>query len=171
MTIEDLEKLQGSHESRNVLIAKILRENKYMRELGEGIKRIFELMAQYELQKPKLYSNATWFRVALYHKSVFTEQQQHWLSLFDSFPLTSNQKKIVVLGMNEREISPDDIFKALSTDDRDIYDKTVTPLRKAGILGEIRTPATASQLAKQRNLSKKKIPRFKVNKNFGITKG
>jgi ATP-dependent DNA helicase RecG len=168
LTIKDLEELQGAHESRNVLIAKILRENKYMRELGEGIKRIFELMAQHELQKPKLYSNATWFRVALYHKSVFTEQQQHF---FDSFPLTSNQKKIVVLGMNEREISPDDIFKALSTDNRNIYDEAVTPLRNAGILGQIRTSATASQLAKQRNILKKKIARFKVNKNFGITKG
>jgi ATP-dependent DNA helicase RecG len=166
LTIKDLEELQGAHESRNVLVAKILRENDYMRELGEGIKRIFNLMEQCELRKPKLYSNATWFSVTLYHKSVFTEKQQQWLSLFASFPLTSNQKKIVVLGINEREISPDDIYRALYTEDRNVYDETVTPLRNAGILEPIRTSSTASQLAKQRNVPKKKIARFKVNKRF-----
>lgn len=67
LTIKDLEELQGAQESRNVLIAKILRENTYMRELGEGIKRIFDLMKQNELQKPTLYSNTTWFSVTLYH--------------------------------------------------------------------------------------------------------
>jgi len=65
LTIEGLEELQGAHESRNVLIAKVLRENQYIRELGEGMKRIFGLMEEYELARPKLYSNATWFSVTL----------------------------------------------------------------------------------------------------------
>ena len=164
LTIKDLTQLQGAHESRNVFIAKILRENAYMRELGEGIKRIFDLMKQYELKPPKLYSNATWFSVIMCHKSVFTEQQQVWLSLFDSFPLTPNQKKIVVLGIDNREISPSDIYRALSTEDRNVYDETITPLRNNNILQEIRTNQAASQLSKQKNISKRKIPRFKVTK-------
>ena len=70
LNIESLRELQGAHESRNVLIAKVLRENKYMRELGEGIKRIFELMEQSELDKPTLYSNSVSFSVILARKSV-----------------------------------------------------------------------------------------------------
>lgn len=162
LTVKDLEELQGAHESRNVLIAKILRENAYMRELGEGIKRIFDLMKQYELKRPKLYSNTTWFSVTLYHKTIFTDQQQNWLSLFDSFNLTSNQKKIVLLGMDDREISPDDIYKVLSTKDRDTYDEAVTSLRKTDILKEIRSNSAALQMAKQKNTPKAKISRFKV---------
>ncbi|MDQ1354789.1 MAG: ATP-dependent helicase RecG [Acidobacteriota bacterium] len=77
ITIDDLEKLEGAHESRNVLISRVLRENKFMRELGEGIKRIFELMEQSELDKPKLFSNSIWFSVTLPHKSIFTSQQLH----------------------------------------------------------------------------------------------
>lgn len=65
LTIEGLEELQGAHESRNVLIAKVLRENQYIRELGEGMKRIFGLMEDYDLARPALYSNATWFSVTL----------------------------------------------------------------------------------------------------------
>lgn len=65
LTIGDLEALEGVHESRNVLIATVLRENKYIRELGEGMKRIFQLMEQNDLSKPTLFSNSTWFRVTL----------------------------------------------------------------------------------------------------------
>jgi ATP-dependent DNA helicase RecG len=65
LTINNLYELEGSHESRNSLIAKILRENKLMRELGEGMKRIFGLMKEQELKKPELYSNRLWFRVTL----------------------------------------------------------------------------------------------------------
>jgi ATP-dependent DNA helicase RecG len=65
LTISNLYELEGSHESRNSLIARVLRENNLMRELGEGMKRIFNLMNEQELQKPELYSNGLWFRVTL----------------------------------------------------------------------------------------------------------
>ncbi len=125
LTIKNLEKLQGAHESRNVLIAKVLRENKLMRELGEGMKRMFELMEERALQKPILYSNDIWFSITLRHKSVFSNHQQQWLSLFESFNLSSPQKRIVVLGMDDREISPHDISKALNTKELRIYKKSL----------------------------------------------
>jgi predicted HTH transcriptional regulator len=34
-----------------------------MREIGEGMKRIFSLMQEQKLEKPELYSNGLWFRV------------------------------------------------------------------------------------------------------------
>jgi ATP-dependent DNA helicase RecG len=68
LTLEALLELEGAHESRNVLIAKVLRENKYVRELGEGFKRIFELMAQQQLPKPILYSNTLWFSLGFRQK-------------------------------------------------------------------------------------------------------
>jgi ATP-dependent DNA helicase RecG len=76
LTIKDLEKLEGAHESRNVLIARVLRENKFMRELGEGIKRMFESMEQVSLDKPVLYSNSLWFSVTLLHKSIFKTKHE-----------------------------------------------------------------------------------------------
>lgn len=65
LTVQNLEELEGSHESRNPLIARVLRENNLMRELGEGMKRIFGSMKEQELEKPELYSNGQWFRVTL----------------------------------------------------------------------------------------------------------
>jgi ATP-dependent DNA helicase RecG len=46
-----------------------------MRELGEGMKRIFSLMLEQELQKPELYSNGLWFRVTLFNKTIFSTKQ------------------------------------------------------------------------------------------------
>jgi ATP-dependent DNA helicase RecG len=70
LTIKNLYELEGSHESRNSLIGKVLRENKLMRELGEGIKRIFSLMKEQNFEKPELYSNGLWFRVTLPKKTI-----------------------------------------------------------------------------------------------------
>lgn len=69
LTITNLYELEGSHESRNSLIARVLRENKLMRELGEGMKRIFSLMKEQKLEKPILYSNGLWFRVTLFKQN------------------------------------------------------------------------------------------------------
>jgi ATP-dependent DNA helicase RecG len=68
ITIADLEALDNRHESRNAKIAYTLKVNKLMREMGEGMKRIFMLMQQNDLQKPKLYSNTVWFTVSLFNK-------------------------------------------------------------------------------------------------------
>ncbi|GAB4207747.1 MAG: helix-turn-helix domain-containing protein [Roseiflexaceae bacterium] len=162
ISVKDLEQLSGAHESRNVLISKILRENKYMRELGEGMKRIFELMEQNELQKPTLYSNNTYFSVSLPNKSVFSEQQEQWLAMFEEFRLSSNQKKIVVLGMDDRSISPRDIYRSMNTSDRNTYDREVTGLRQSGILIEIRSNRDARSYAFLNKIAREEAPRFKV---------
>ncbi|MCL4253558.1 MAG: putative DNA binding domain-containing protein [Anaerolineae bacterium] len=70
ITLDDIKELRGVHESRNVLITRVLRENKYMRELGEGIKRMFELMRD-KMTEPEFYSNGNSFWVTL-QKSTST---------------------------------------------------------------------------------------------------
>lgn len=162
ITVQDLEELRGAHESRNALIARVLRENNLMRELGEGMKRMFELMEQSELDQPKLHTDKNSFRVTLPHKSVFTARQEQWLLMFQQFNLTTLQKKIMVLGMEDREISPADIYKAMNTNDRNTYDNEVTALRKAQILIEIRTNPAATNYARSNKIPKSEVPRFKV---------
>jgi ATP-dependent DNA helicase RecG len=162
LTLDGLRKLTGAHESRNTLVARVLRENRFMRELGEGIKRIFLLMEENELEEPRLASDDAWFTITLPHRSVFSPQQEQWASMFAGANLTGLQKKVVILGMEGREISKEDIVRAINTRDRDTYDKAVTPLRNAGILQQIRTNPQASQYARTHHLRKDQVPRFKV---------
>ena len=162
LTIKGLEALEGAHESRNVLIARVLRENKYVREIGEGIRRIFQLMEENDLDSPKLYSNTTSFSVTLFHRSVFTQQQETWLSLFKEFSPTRLQKRILVAGMSGRELSPNDISQAMNSDDRDIYDSEITGLRKAGVLNEFRKNRAAATLAREKKIDQRSVKRFRV---------
>jgi ATP-dependent DNA helicase RecG len=70
ITISELEELKGIHQSRNVYIAKVLRESGYVRELGEGIRRIFELMESNDLAKPKIESPNKSFIITLFYKQA-----------------------------------------------------------------------------------------------------
>ena len=162
LTIGDLEALDNRHESRNAKIAYTLKVSKLMREMGEGMKRIFMLMQQNELQKPKLYSNSVWFTVTLFNKSDFTPIQQEYLHLFSKYKLTTIQKRILVAGMNDKELSPSDIYHAMNTKDRDTYDKEVTFLRNQKLLEQIRTNIQAQDFATTQKIDKRKVARFKV---------
>jgi ATP-dependent DNA helicase RecG len=162
LTINDLEALDNRHESRNVKIAYTLKVGKLMREMGEGMKRIFTLMQQNELQKPKLYSNTVWFTVTLFNKSVFSPLQHDFLRMFANHELTTLQKRILVAGMNDKELSQSDIYNAMNTKDRDTYDREVTNLRNKGLLKQTRRNSQALFLAKKNGIDKNKVGRFIV---------
>lgn len=162
ISIAALMKGEGVHESRNSNIARVLRENKYMRELGEGIRRIIDLMESQELERPNIESQNGIFMISLSHKSIYTEREQSWLRVFEGYDLDVYQKRIVAAGIDGRELSPDVIFMALQSKDRNIYDRAITTLRVSGILQEIRTAVAAGRLAKQKGIPKQQIARFKV---------
>lgn len=160
--IDDLRKGSGVHESRNSNIARVLRENKYMRELGEGIRRIFNLLKDQELAPPNIDSCQGKFTISLEHKSIYTEREQLWLSLFNSYDLDQHQKKVVIAGIDSRKLSPSMIYAALGSNDRNLYDRTVTTLRIKGILKEIHTSRYASKIARETKKTKQEIARFSV---------
>jgi ATP-dependent DNA helicase RecG len=164
LTIKNLYELEGSHESRNSLIARVLRENQLMRELGEGMKRIFYLMQEQELARPELYSNGLWFRVSLLNKTEFNQKEIEWLKNFEHFNLTKSQKNVVLLGYGNKEISPNDIFKALNIQNSETekFTQEVTKLRKLGILESFRTKNQADNIAIRTKKDKKDIARYKV---------
>jgi len=64
--------------------------------------------------------------------------------------------------MGGEALSKSDIYESMTTNDRDTYDREVTGLRNADILREVRTNPNATQYAKQNNIEKDRVPRFKV---------
>ncbi|MCW5921499.1 MAG: putative DNA binding domain-containing protein [Saprospiraceae bacterium] len=162
LRIEDLYALDNRHESRNSKIAYTLNVSKFMRELGEGMKRIFTLMSDLDRKPPELYSNTNWFTVKLFNRPIYTPKQQEFLNLFSKYNLTSNQKKIVLLGMQGEEIAPEDMFRAMNTSDRDIYDKEVTGLRMAGLLQKSRSKSEVTKIFLNQRISRRKIAQYKI---------
>jgi ATP-dependent DNA helicase RecG len=160
--VSDLESLKGVHQSRNSNIAKALREIGYMRELGEGIRRIYELMKTNDLQAPYIESKNKSFKVQLSQKLVFSKEEKLWLDNFDKLSLTREQKTVIRLGTNGALFSPDDIWEAVGIVDTDKYRQLLESLRELGILQRSFDKNKAYLVAKKTKTSKKQIKQFEI---------
>lgn len=161
--IEDLLRLEGLHQSRNAMVARVLRELGYMRELGEGMRRMFELMRNSELTAPQISSEADSFRVTLHHNTIYSQEQLLWLGQFDTFGLSREQKAIVVLGINGRLVSPQDIWDNLGLVDTEHYRRLVRSLQELAILTSDISKTKAQEIAKRERKGVRDIPRFRVS--------
>ena len=162
LTIEDLEELKGVHQTRNTYVGRALREFGYIRELGEGIRRMFDLMKSNELIPPKIESPNKSFIVSLFHEFIYTKEEKLWLDNFERFELTREQKTVVTLGIDGRLISPKQIFDNVGIVDTEEYRQIIQSLQESGILISEVPKSKAQTIARKGNISVKDIPRFKI---------
>lgn len=162
LTVADLRELKNIHQSRNSLIARVLREVGYMREIGEGIKRIFELMQSNDLAVPELVSINNTFSIVLHHKFLYSDEEKLWLNRFTSFTLSREQKTVVRLGIHGKEISPQAIWEAVGIVDTDYYRQLVESLKDLGLLYRSRTKSEVQKIQRTRRLPKKRIPQLRI---------
>ncbi len=162
LTIEDLKELKGAHETRNTYLARVLREFGYIRELGEGIRRMFELMKSNELVEPQLSSPNKSFIVSLFHKFIYSKEEKLWLDSFKELNLTREQKTVINLGRNGRLISPKEIFDSVGIVDTEKYRQLVESLANLEILERVVSSSQAFSLAKKKAISKKSIGIYKI---------
>jgi ATP-dependent DNA helicase RecG len=163
ITIAELLKLTGVHQSRNAITSRVLRELGYMRELGEGMRRMFELMRVNELTPPDVASDSNSFCVTLRHNTIYSQQQLLWIEQFENFNLNREQKAIVVLGMGASLIAPQDIWDNLGIVDTEYYRQLVKSLQDLRILSSEITKTEAHRIAKHKRISVRKVPRFRIS--------
>lgn len=163
LTIEDLKELKGAHETRNTYISRVLREYGYIRELGEGIRRMFDLMNKNELVPPKIESPNKSFIVTLFYKHIYTKEEKIWLDSFKHLDLSREQKTVVKLGINGRLISPKEIFDHVGIVDTDYYRQILEDLRRLRILESKVSSVEAQKMRQKKGVSKKSIPRFQIS--------
>jgi ATP-dependent DNA helicase RecG len=160
--IADLRTQKGVHQSRNSFVARVLREGGHMRELGEGIRRIFELMRTSDLSEPTLQSSHDDFVITLRHQYVYTREQKLWLDNFSSLELTREQKAVVLLGYDGRVISPQEIWNAVGVVDTDAYRRLIESLDQLGILERVVQKDQATRFAQKQGVPRKRIGRFTI---------
>jgi ATP-dependent DNA helicase RecG len=159
VSLQDLKELKGVHESRNPLVARVLREVGLIRELGEGLRRIYEVMRSNALAKPEIESDSSGFRVSLFNKSMYTEDVNLWLINFDGLDLTESQRAVLAMGYGGKAFSSQDIIDRLGIVDVDQVREIITPLRSAGV---ILRNASVEARARRERIPKRQVPVFTV---------
>ncbi|WP_165909260.1 ATP-binding protein [Shinella sp. JR1-6] len=163
ISLADLRKQKGVHESRNAYIARVLKEIGYVREMGEGMRRIFRLMNDADLVAPEVASGEGQFSVTLFHKSVFSPADQAWLSGYRALKLTREEMLIAMLGREGQLISPAQIYNLLSLHDWDIYRTVIEQLSVKGVIFNTLTEAEKRKRAgRRKGTSNREIARLAV---------
>ncbi|MGJ3256113.1 MAG: ATP-binding protein [Alcanivorax sp.] len=162
ISLDDIRKLKGAHESRNPLVARVLRETGYVREMGEGIRRIYDVMRSNALAEPELLSDDNDFTVTLFHRSLYDPKVKLWLSNFEDLKLTESQMAVLALGHEGREFSTQDIIDRLGIVDTDQVREILTPLRQLGVVHRTKDHGQAFKFSKKNKVPKRSVPIYIV---------
>lgn len=141
VTLERLRKRERVHASRNPRIVRVLTDLGYMRELGEGIPRMFEAMEEEGLYPPEFRVEAdVIFTVVLHNTPVYSVETRRWLRQFEPLGLSGNQKRLLAYAREHdgaftsrayQKLANVDIYTA-SRDIKDLIRKGVARLQKKG---------------------------------------
>jgi ATP-dependent DNA helicase RecG len=133
-----------------------------MRELGEGMRRIFELMQSNELAPPDINVELSSFTLTLHHRPMYSKEEMIWLSQFDSLNLSSEEKAVVLIGRRGDLIAPNDVIRKVGIVDIEYYRQILHSLQIKGILETVVPKGTAKGKAAKLAVSVRDIPRFRV---------
>lgn len=162
ISVDDIKSLSGVHQSRNSYIARSMREIGLMRELGEGMRRIFELMRSNELAPPEIGIDANSFTLTLHHRPMYNKDEALWLEQYDADHLSSEEKAVILMGRRGDLIAPNDIIRRLGIVDTEHYRQIVYSLQTKGVL-ETAIPKTKAQsTARSKRVAVRDIARFRV---------
>lgn len=141
VTIERICRREHIHASRNPRIVRTLADYGFMREQGEGIPRMFEVMEHEGLYPPNFRMNAeTVFSVTFRNTPVYSRDTLRWLAQFESMGLSGNQTRLLAFAKehNNRFVSRDyqklvgiELYAA-SKDIKELIRKRLVRLPKTG---------------------------------------
>ncbi|MER8455495.1 putative DNA binding domain-containing protein [Mesorhizobium sp. M0027] len=162
VSVADITSLRGVHQSRNSYVARALREIGVMRELGEGMRRIFELMKNNELAPPEITTDASSFALVLHHRPMYNKDEALWLEQYEGLQLSSDEKAVILMGRRGDLISPNEIIRTIGIVDTENYRQIVHSLQTKGIFETALPKMKAKQLSQRKGVGVRDIPRFKV---------
>ena len=134
VSLSELRKGTGVHDSRNTYMARVLRELGYMQEMGEGIRRINALMNGHELAPAEIDANDHSFAITLTQRNIFSPAEQRWLDVFAEFQLSREEKLVILLARGGNLISPNQIWEVLDIVDTEDYRQFIEQLQTKGLL-------------------------------------
>jgi len=96
VTIDALNRRERLHYSRNPLLVRTLADLQYMRDLGEGIPRMFDEMDRAGCYPPRFEVVGGFvFQVTLRNEPIYDRDTLEWLRKFENVGLSGDQKRML----------------------------------------------------------------------------
>lgn len=137
VTIEQLSNRQRVHFSRNPTIVRVLTDLGFMRELGEGIPRMFEEMSNQGLKPPEFCMEGFMFTVILRNELILDEKVLEWLEKFKHISLNMNQKRVLAYAKTHNLRFNSAEYQKVAEVNRDLAYREISDLLTYGIVKPI----------------------------------
>lgn len=134
VSLEQLYRHERVHFSRNPLMIRVLTDLGFVRELGEGIPRIFNEMENNYLQPPELTEEGFSFCVVLRNTPLYDEETQKWVQAFSMYPLNWRQRRALAYAKHHGMGFTSKAYQTIAGVDRDTAYKEIKAMVKLGLL-------------------------------------
>jgi ATP-dependent DNA helicase RecG len=134
ITLERLLRREHTHFSRNPLMVRVLTDLGYMRDLGEGIPRMFDVMEKSYLRPPELAQDGFMFQVALRNAPIYDLSTQQWLAQFADHTLNQRQRRILAYAHQHGNAFTNRAYQKVNEVDRDLAYREIQEMIRLGIV-------------------------------------
>jgi ATP-dependent DNA helicase RecG len=138
VTLEQLRQHKSIHFSRNPLIVRVLADLGYLREMGEGIPRIFQEMEHHGLHPPEFSVEGFFFIVTLRNTPVYDENTLRWLNQFPRAQINLRQRRLLAYAYCHGKTFSTAEYQQVAEVDRDTAYREIRSLMKNGIVAPLK---------------------------------
>ena len=138
VTLEQLRQRKSIHFSRNPLLVRVLADLGYLREMGEGIPRMFQEMENYGLQPPEFSAEGFFFIVTLRNTPVYDDTTLRWLNQFGNTQINLRQRRLLVYAYCHGKSFSTTDYQRIAEVDRDTAYRDIRSMVKVGIVAPLK---------------------------------
>ena len=149
VTLEQLRRQKSVHFSRNPLIVRVLAELGYLREMGEGVPRMFQEMEGYGLHPPELSVDGFVFTVTLRNAPVYDEATLRWLNQFGSTQVNLRQRRLLAYAYCHGKTFSTADYERIAEVDRDTAYREIRSLVKNGVLAPLKPKSRSYRIVEK----------------------
>jgi ATP-dependent DNA helicase RecG len=138
VTLEQLQLHKSIHFSRNPLMVRVLADLGYLREMGEGIPRMFQEMEHYGLRPPEFSTEGFLFVVTLRNTPIYDDDTLRWLNQFHSGEINFRQRRLLAFAYCHGKTFSTSEYERVAEVDRDTAYREIRAMIKSGIVAPLK---------------------------------
>jgi ATP-dependent DNA helicase RecG len=149
VTLEQLRRQKSIHFSRNPLIVRALADLGYLREMGEGVPRMFQEMESHGLNPPELSVDGFVFTVTLRNIPVYDEATLRWLNQFNTAQINIRQRRLLAYAYCHGRTFSTAEYEKIAEVDRDTAYRDIRLMVKNHIVAPLKPKSRSYRIIEQ----------------------